>query len=482
MLFRSLAGENVWLDTRDLPITNWYAQYLNGKCLGFSQVTVATSETQGSSLLRLTKRDVLEIAATPTNPVQRRETVLESLELPNGQFKRFTESSITAGTASELTAELHGDTLTTTRSVDGKSTATSLQWPTGAWGPLGTIAILRQRPMKPDEFRVAQVYVQPLNRFVKAEFKSGKLELTTLPGGVVSELLLIETQFVTEEGSSMTKNWVSNTGEIVKSVSQGGFTMFQTTRDEAERIDGEIRAAQLIASTVPVRATADQLLTARVTFLIDSTNVDPFGLLSKKVNQQVKSLSALGAEVTIHRALAADPVPDDVLQDPPDESQRVKLDTDTPQLKSFLSEFPDEGSDALSTASKLTAGVFRRLRKEPLSRQFSSPSLAIQQQAGDCKAHSILLIAALRERGIPARAASGLRIVKAGDEIVAIYHMWCEAWVNERWLPLDPFTGSVGVGVDHIKFLESSLGENNPNSNMLSVLKTMNDLTIAVKP
>ena len=151
-------------------------------------------------------------------------------------------------------------------------------------------------------------------------------------------------------------------------------------------------------------------------------------------------------------------------------------------MQRFLGEFPEDGSDALSTVSKLTEAVFRKLKKEPLSRQFSTPTQAIQQQAGDCKAHSILLIAALRERGIPARAASGLRIVNAGDEIVAIYHMWCEAWVNERWLPLDPFAGSVGVGVDHIKFLESSLDENNPNSVMVSVLKTMKELTIAVKP
>ena len=477
------AGQKNWLDTRTLPVTTWYAQYLNGKCLGFSQITVATSDLLGSALLILKKRDVLEITATPTNAIQRREIVLESRELPNGQFKSFTEkSSITQGAASEMNAALAGDTLTNTRSADGKSTVTSLHWPKGAWGPLGIIAILRQQPMQPDEFRVAQVYVPPLNRFVKVEFRSGKLELTTLPGGVVSELLLIETQFVTEEGSALTKNWVNKAGEIIKSLSPGGFTMFKTTSDEVERIDGEIRAAQLIALTIPVPATADQLRAAHLTFLIDSTNDDPFGMLSKKVNQQVKSLSALGAEVTIYRAIANEPIPNGVLQDPPEEPYRAKLETNIPQLQMFLGELPDDGSDALSMVSKLTEGVFRKLKKEPLSRQFLTPTQAIQQQAGDCKAHSILLIAALRERGIPARAASGLRIFKDGDETVAIYHMWCEAWVNERWLPLDPFSGSIGVGVDHIKFLESSLDENNPNSVMVSVLNAMKDLTIAVKP
>jgi hypothetical protein len=60
--------------------------------------------------------------------------------------------------------------------------------------------------------------------------------------------------------------------------------------------------------------------------------------------------------------------------------------------------------------------------------------------------------------------------------------MWCEAWIADRWLPLDPFAGSIGVGVDHIKFLESSLNEKNLQSVTLAVLDRMKQLTIAVKP
>ena len=371
------AGQKSWLDTEALPYTTWYAQYLNGKCIGFSQFTVATSETQGSNLLRLTKRDVLEIAATSTNPVQRREIVLESLEQPDGQFRRYTESSRIDDSISESSSELQRETLTTTKTADGKPTVTRLQWPAGAWGPLGVIAILRQKPMQPDEYRTAKIFVPPLNKIVNVEFKSKKLELTTLPGGVVSELLLVETRFLTDEASSLTKNWVNKAGEIVKSVSEGGFTMFQTTRDEAERIDGEIRAAQLIATKIPVRATPNQLRTTRLTFSIDSANADPFGMLSKQVNQQVKSLSALGAEVTIHRAIATDPIPDGVLQDPPNESHRLKFIEDTLELQEFLSEFPVASPDALFTASKLTESVFRKLKKTPLSRHFSTPTQAI---------------------------------------------------------------------------------------------------------
>ena len=478
-----LAGQKPWLTNQSLPITKWYSQYLNGNCIGFSEFTIATSEKQGNNFLVLTKRDVLEFAATSTSPIQRREIVLESHELADGQLLRYTETSSTEGSDTESTAELQRDTLTLTKTVGDKTTINSLPWAAGTWGPLGTIAILQQQPMEPDEFREAKILVPPLDKIVKVELKSKKWELTTLPGGLVSELLLVETLFVTEKESALTKNWVNKAGEIVKSVSQGGFTMFLCTRDEVERIDGSIRAAQLIDTKIPVQATVEQLRAARVIFSIDSTNDDPFGLLSSKVNQKVKSLSALGATLTIDRAIPTDPIPEGALQDPPDESHRSKFNFDSAQLQKFLSELPVASENALSTASKLTEGVFQKIEKAPLSRHFSTVTQVIQQRKGDCKAHSALLTAALRERGIPARAASGLRIVKEkdGDQLFAIYHMWCEAWVGDRWMPLDPFAGSIGVGVDHIKFAESSLDEKKPISVMLNVLQNMKQLTIAVK-
>ncbi len=478
-----LAGEKPWLGLQALPYSSWYSQYLNGKCVGFSQFTAITSEALGNSRLRLTKRDVFEVAATSTSPVQRQEILLESLETRDGQFQSYTETSSIGESRSESTAAVQRNTLTIKNVAGDKSTSNTLLWPDGAWGPLGVIAILQQKPMMPDEYREAKVFVPSLEKIVKVEFKSKKLDFTTLPGGIVAELLLIETLFATETESALTKNWVNPKGEIIKSVSQDGFTLFQCTRDEAERIDGSIRAAQLIETKIPVQATIEQLRPAHVTFLIDSTKVDPYGLLSRKVNQEAKSLSALGAALTIHRAIPTDPIPPGVTQDPIHESHLAKFDSDAPQLKTFLSELPENLPDALSTASKLTGGVFRKVEKAPLSRDFSTPSQVVQQRKGDCKALSILLVAVLRERGIPARAASGLRIVrgKNGDQLYAIYHMWVEAWVGDRWMPLDPFAGSTGVGADHIKFSESSLNDKNLIPVMLNVLQSMEQLTISVR-
>ncbi len=475
------AGKKPWLDTKSLPSQSWYSLYRNGQCIGYSQVSIVPSELEGANLLRLTKRDVFETMDSETQTIQRREIVQESLERPSGEFLSYTETDNNGGTITEASAALLRENLTATRMVKGQPTTTTLPWPKGTWGPLGIVSILRQYPAAPDQSRRGQIFVPQLSKFAQVELTSGSKVWTTLPSSQAVELLLVETSLQTDSGVSTAKNWLDAKGEIVKSVTRDGLTMFRVTQSDADRIESEIQAAQWIATKIPVAATAEQLQVAEVTFAIDSSSIDPFGVLSSNVNQQKKSLSALGAELTVHRATPSDPPVDGIAQDPPTPEYSLPIDADTPQLKKFLAEQPVTESSSLAIATQLTESVFRTLKKEGNSRQFLPPAETLHNQSGDCKAHTGLLIAALRQRDVPARAASGLRIVKADNEIVAIYHMWCEAWIDDRWLPLDPFAGSIGAGVDHIKFLESALNTADRNAAMLPVLRTMKQLTIAVK-
>ena len=481
------AGGKPWLDTSKLPIETWYSLYINGRCIGFSQLTIEASKLDGAKLLSLTKRDVLEIPATSSQPIQRREIVLESFERPNGELLNFTEITSDNGEdPKEATAKVQGEILSATRVVDGKPQGLSLTWPQGTWGPFGVVSMLRQQAMQPEEKIVGQVFFPQVSKLTKVELKCGSKVWTTLPGSGAVELLPIETTMELDGSKAVSKNWVNEAGEIMKSISQDGLTMFRTTKADAERIDSEIRAGQLIASKIPISVTAEQLMTPQITFTIDSENVDPFTVLSSKSNQEIKSLSARGAELTIARITPSDEPIAQFIHDLPTPDHSQPLDADSPQLKRFLANQKSKAEPGdetpLAVSKKLTEAVFRELAKVANSREFLTPTETLLKKSGDSKAHSLLLIAALRQSNIPARAASGLRIVKAGDSIVGIYHMWCEAWLNERWMPLDPFVGSIGVGVDHIKFLESSLNEPNRNSAMLPVLTTMNQLTITANP
>ena len=55
---------------------------------------------------------------------------------------------------------------------------------------------------------------------------------------------------------------------------------------------------------------------------------------------------------------------------------------------------------------------------------------------GDCGAKSRLLVALLRNRGIPARLITGLTLTKGPEQLA---HSWAEAWIHDHWVPMCTF-------------------------------------------
>ncbi len=476
------SGVTSWIDGVELPLEIWYSQYAGEKCVGFSYFSVKPSETQGSNLLLLVNSDVIEIRDALGGP-QRKEVNLESLERPDGQLLSFTETTRTAGATTETSATLIGNTLTVTTTANNKPVATSINWPKGVWGPLGSLAMLRLYSQLSDGPRQAQVYVRQLNKIVKVDLNRGQPELTTLPGGIVKELTPFELVLTADEGVVKTKNWVGTSGEIVKSIGQYGFSMFQITSSEAELIDAEIRAAELLETTVPINSSIDVFNSPQVTYKIEATHRDPFALFPANVNQKVKSISARTSEVVVVALDGQTPVPQDQLQDAPDpsctqSSTWITLEKDA--VQTLAQELAGTSQETIELITKLTHGVHQKIKPEKQSRKLMRPAETATTLSGDCTAQATLLVALLRSKGVPARVASGLHMVAAGNQSQGVFHMWCEAWLGDRWLPLDPFLGTVGVKADHLKLLESSLDGENPYDAVLPVLQVMPQLTISI--
>lgn len=107
--------------------------------------------------------------------------------------------------------------------------------------------------------------------------------------------------------------------------------------------------------------------------------------------------------------------------------------------------------DISALAKNLTAGqeeptdqaeaffhyVDREIAKEPSVGGTAMGALACKQNGrGDEGAKSRLLVSLCRNRGIPARLVTGLRLVPGPDQRA---HIWAEAWVRDHWLPMCPF-------------------------------------------
>ena len=89
----------------------------------------------------------------------------------------------------------------------------------------------------------------------------------------------------------------------------------------------------------------------------------------------------------------------------------------------------------------LARWVYRNLRKRSRGAATASALEALRARGGDCTEHAALVTALARAAGLPARQAFGL--VQDGEGFQ--FHAWAEVHAGQRWVPVDPTLGRVGV-------------------------------------
>jgi hypothetical protein len=66
----------------------------------------------------------------------------------------------------------------------------------------------------------------------------------------------------------------------------------------------------------------------------------------------------------------------------------------------------------------------------------------------------------LRARGVPSRLVVGLVYVEPLGSFAG--HMWTEALLGDRWVPLDATLGQGGIGAAHIRLADASFSDDDP--------------------
>jgi transglutaminase-like putative cysteine protease len=113
-----------------------------------------------------------------------------------------------------------------------------------------------------------------------------------------------------------------------------------------------------------------------------------------------------------------------------------------------LHRFADEldlarGSDPMSTLRRLNSELYSRLTYSPKSTRVDSPiDDALESRRGVCQDFTHIMIALVRQLGVPCRYVSGY-LFQEGDDGVrspeGSTHAWAEAWVpGLEWVGFDP--------------------------------------------
>jgi hypothetical protein len=108
--------------------------------------------------------------------------------------------------------------------------------------------------------------------------------------------------------------------------------------------------------------------------------------------------------------------------------------------------------NAMIAAEKIVESVFVGIRKEAGVRGSATALEVLQNGAGDCTEHAVLVVALMRAAGIPARVVDGIVMASGSDGSgMAGYHAWAEIWLG-RWIGVDATVNETGTSARYLQF------------------------------
>ncbi|MCH7685895.1 MAG: transglutaminase family protein [Planctomycetes bacterium] len=254
---------------------------------------------------------------------------------------------------------------------------------------------------------------------------------------------------------------------------------YTVSKDEAlKAIEGkELDLA--VNSLVRVKPIRNAHQTQRIVYRVTTPGEDPAQFLVSDSTQQVKKIDAETAEVIVTVATL------------PNGRKKVVTDRKYSQPTRFLQSNDDRVQEMARRASagethpsriagRMEQYVHRKLTNKNFSTALASAAEVAKNLEGDCTEHAVLLAAMLRAENIPSRIAVGVVYVERESAFGG--HMWTEAWLDGRWIPLDATLGQRGIGAGHIKLAVSGFDDDGPApiTSFLPLVKILGKMKIEV--
>lgn len=493
------AGVKPWISQAQLPWDAWYLQYMEGKRIGYSYVRVSQSPAhQSGQVILIERQDCIEVVNNGT-PILFRRSV-RATEDSTGKLLSLEDDSRSLDNLAQTRGQLFNNTFTASTKVGDQTTSNSLTWEQGAWGLMGLQAILMQQPPQPGEILQAKVFIPQLYKIARAELVAGQPEVSALPGGKTESLIPVDVNLQTEDSGMQSRNWINDQGVVLKTVSRTGPQLhtFWTSPEMAEPVRDEYELGELLSRRVALAGGVDLASATSVTYSLqrqsDAAGQEVYQLLAKSVEQQVKSLDALTAEIVLHRASnsasgrsAETDGATGAEAKPPASTLAASawIPSDHPRIQALALELrggsaaapaAEAASATLEIALPMAKGLSTRWTAAPLDRSILNPQQSVESLRGDSVDQSLLLVAMLRSQQVAARVAGGLVISPQNREQMQ-FDLWTEVWSDGRWVPLDTTTGQL-AGVDRLKFFDSPVDSSNPYSLLLGTFRELPGLQV----
>jgi len=477
-----------WISNSELPRDVWDVMYLGNSKIGSMHTEVLPIDSSDSSLLKLNLESLLRVSRGGQSTTQR--IAVTSREKRDGEMLDFIATIYEGENKTEVTGtRLLDDLVIQVKQPNGQSSRTSIPWKPEYRGPFALEQELRQQPLSDGEVREIPYLSIPLFRLAKLVLKGGGKQKVVLLDGTTQELREVSISIVLDKNVVMeTLAWLDDSGETLKSAALGlQVVTYRSTKSAAESVNTAAQADLLKVTSVPLPAGTPNLHLAKTLTYNIRCSKDPLKLFPSRTNQTVRSAVALECDITVYSVAPNTSLPDGLSQqEPPTEAERQPspmIESADPLILEMAHQVLPEEKDPWKVALALERFVHDKIERKDFSRAFATAAEVAKTPRGDCTEHSVLLAALLRAREIPSRIASGLVYVDSPEGPAMGYHMWTEAYIGDRWIPLDAVMGKGGIGPGHIKVMDTSLPDQNPYVALLPVLQVLGDLKItSVKP
>ncbi|MGE0376077.1 MAG: transglutaminase family protein [Planctomycetaceae bacterium] len=362
-----------------------------------------------------------------------------------------------------VTGTVRGDQLHLTTTAAGKTTQSTQPWDADVKSPVYQDRLLHEDPVVAGETRTLRVF-DP--QFLKA----GNVTLTGLEPQE-TELLdgarrrLERTQIVHSlvPGLKMTA-FQDEQGETLKTETNLlSMVTYTVSREEAVK---EIAGPQLdlaLSTIVVVEPISRAHQRKRIVYELSVERPHIMDALPEGDTQSVTAVDDQTVRVTVTSAKVAADEPSAQKEQSVDGAYRGPsryLECQHPQVAAHAKAAAGTLQAPAQIALAMEKYVHEKLVEKNFSTALATAAEVASNLEGDCTEHAMLLAALLRVKDIPSRVAVGMVYSERHSAFVG--HMWTEAFLDGRWIPLDATLAQGGIGAAHLKFSDSSLSDDGP--------------------
>lgn len=240
--------------------------------------------------------------------------------------------------------------------------------------------------------------------------------------------------------------WIGDDGEILREKGILGMSLEKTTKEDA--LDGlSFQASEDLTKMASVQSDAEIDDPEELSFL--KVGMEGIETASLEINgeRQVFQNGILTIEKESLLGLPDNPYTK--------KSERLWLyflkptqfiQSDNKKITDLAAKITDPADPPLIKARKIVRWINVNIEKRPVVSLPDAIS-TIENKAGDCNEHAVLMAAISRAAGIPAKIEAGLVYLNGRF----YYHAWNLVYIG-RWVTVDPLFGQIPADVTHIRF------------------------------